>query len=63
MAVLSDEILISLSGTMRVWAAEHLTGKPAILLNMAYMKMEAVLTEETQEINSTFSKGEEHISQ
>jgi len=54
MDILSDKVLDSLSDTMQLWADENLVGKPAILLCATAMRMQELLSKDTQEINDTF---------
>lgn len=52
---LSEQVKEKLSEVIKLWADEHLIGKPEILLNAVYFSLEAKLIEKTKEINEVFS--------
>ena len=52
---LSKQVKEKLSEAVKLWADEHLIGKPEILLTAVYFSLEEKLIAKTKEINEVFS--------
>ena len=55
MSELSDNVKERLAIAVSIWSDENLEGKPAILANAMYFRLEAEMLRMSKEIKETFS--------